>query len=160
MAASEVARRRPASKSICVTDEPTAQKRLDPISKFPIEVPSKPAEAFSTTVGKKAARAMPICSFASAARRSAAAMSGRRSSSCDGRPTGIAGGWLSNQDGDRVFELRPLHGDIGSLHTRGIKLRFGLGHIGHGGGASCETIRRELQGGGEGVHRVVQQQLL
>ena len=43
-------------------------------------------------VGKNAARAMPTCSLASATRRSAAAMSGRRSINCDGKPTGIKGG--------------------------------------------------------------------
>ena len=35
---------------------------------------------------------MPICSLVAATRRSAPAMSGRRSSSSDGTPTGIAGG--------------------------------------------------------------------
>ena len=52
----------------------------------------KPAEALSVTVGKNAATATPIWALAAATRRSAAAMSGRRSSSSDGTPTGMAGG--------------------------------------------------------------------
>jgi hypothetical protein len=51
-----------------------------------IDEPSRPATALSTTFGKNAARAMPICSFAAATRRSAAAMSGCRSSNCEGTP--------------------------------------------------------------------------
>ena len=35
---------------------------------------------------------MPICALAAAMARSEAAMSGRRSSNCDGRPTGTGGG--------------------------------------------------------------------
>ena len=35
---------------------------------------------------------MPICSLAAAICRSAMAMSGRRSSNCDGRPGGMDGG--------------------------------------------------------------------
>src|SRR5882672_10452829 len=44
---------------------------------------------------------MPICSLASATRRSAAAMSGRRSSSWDGMPTGMSGGGVASGRGDR-----------------------------------------------------------
>lgn len=63
---------------------------------------SNPPVALSVTVGKKAARAMPICSFASWVRLSAAAISGRRSSSCDGSPTGITGGSTRSGSGARV----------------------------------------------------------
>src|SRR5258708_14803146 len=55
-------------------------------------LPIYPADALNTIVGKNAARAIPICSFDSATRRSAAAMSGLRSRSCEGSPTEIAGG--------------------------------------------------------------------
>ena len=44
----------------------------------------------------------PPCSFASATRRSLAAISGRRSSSCDGTPTGIAGGSSVSGRGARL----------------------------------------------------------
>jgi hypothetical protein len=50
-----------------------------------------PAEPLSDRVGKKAARATPISALAAATRRSAAAMSGRRSSSVEGTPTGTSG---------------------------------------------------------------------
>src|SRR5580692_10090811 len=44
-------------------------------------------------VGKNAARAIPICSLASSTRRSSAAISGRRSRSSEGNPTGTDGRW-------------------------------------------------------------------
>ena len=57
---------------------------------------SKPAEPEMPMVGKKAARAIPMRWFASAARRSAAAISGRRSNNCEGRPGGMTGGCASS----------------------------------------------------------------
>lgn len=51
-----------------------------------------PPVADSVRVGKNAAIATPICSLAEAARRSAAATSGRRSRIADGTVAGIAGG--------------------------------------------------------------------
>jgi hypothetical protein len=42
-------------------------------------------------VGKNAARATPMSALAAATRRSAAAMSGRRSSRVEGTPAGISG---------------------------------------------------------------------
>ena len=46
---------------------------------------------FKVSVGKNAARATPIDSFAAAVSRSAAAISGRRSSKVDGTPGGKVG---------------------------------------------------------------------
>ena len=87
---------------------------------------------------------MPICSFASATRRSAAAMSGRRSRSCDGTPTGITGGSrfsgdggkaefrrrLADQHRDGVLDTAPAHRDIGVLHAGGFELRLRLSDVG------------------------------
>ena len=53
---------------------------------------SSPPVATRVRVGKNAAFAVPICALAEATRRSAAAMSGRRSRSWAGSPTGIMGG--------------------------------------------------------------------
>jgi len=53
---------------------------------------SSPTDALMLKVGKKAALAIPICSFAAAIWRSAAAMSGRRSNSAEGTLTGMGGG--------------------------------------------------------------------
>ncbi len=78
---------------VCITDGPTAQNLLGHLNQFVTESPSIPPVALSTILGKNAARAIPIWSFASATRRSAAAMSGRRSRSCEGKPTEISGGW-------------------------------------------------------------------
>ncbi len=47
--------------------------------------------ADKVSAGKNAASATPICAFAAATLRSADAMSGRRSSSCDGKPGGTTG---------------------------------------------------------------------
>ena len=58
---------------------------------MPRVVAALPALPESVTVGKKAVSATPICAFAAAIRRSAAAMSGRRSSSVDGRSAGMLG---------------------------------------------------------------------
>jgi hypothetical protein len=77
--------------------------------------------AFNRRFGKKAACATPIPAFADAMRRSAAAMSGRRSRSSDGSATGTENAAalgrrlgdrerrrrLADQDRDGVFELRP-----------------------------------------------------
>src|SRR5580698_11233212 len=87
-----VARRNPASNRVSAAAGPAAKKRLGQVNQLLIEVLSNPAVAFSVTVGKYAALAMPICAFAWATRRSAAAISGRRSRSWEGTPNGIAGG--------------------------------------------------------------------
>ena len=84
---------------------------------------------------------MPMRSLASAARRSAEAMSGRRSSSCDGRPAGMTGGVgagaeasgsgerggrLADEDGDGVLVLGALDGDVGGLDACGFELGLRL----------------------------------
>ena len=85
--------------------------------------PRNPPVAVSTRLGKNAARAIPICSFASAIRRSAAAISGRLSSNCAGTPVGITGGeeiqrhmlqtqalrCPTHQCGNGMFVCRPRH---------------------------------------------------
>ena len=92
--------RRPPSKTISVIPGPTDQKRLGHVSQrdgadseaFESVELSKPPEAPSATTGKYAATATPIRALAAAMRRSAAAISGRRSRMWDGTPTGTAGG--------------------------------------------------------------------
>ena len=56
---------------------------------------SKPAAASKSNTGKYAARATPISALADATRRSAAAMSGLRSSRAEGRPKSTDGGATS-----------------------------------------------------------------
>ncbi|AMU16403.1 hypothetical protein A3203_26525 [Burkholderia cenocepacia] len=71
---------------------PTVQKRAGSVNSCDHTELWKPPVADSVSVGKNAAIATPICSFAAAARRSAAAMSGRRSRIADGTSTGVIGG--------------------------------------------------------------------
>jgi len=85
--------------------------------------------------------ATPICALAAAVSRSAAAMSGLRSSSCEGTPTGTLGrarssgeggmlkvGQIDGGDGsDGVLKLRARHADIHQLGVHGFKLRLRLG---------------------------------
>ena len=95
-------------------------------------------------VGKNAASATPIWALAAAIRRSAAAMSGRRSSSVDGSPAGITGTSAApalgrdrqlgrrpaDQHGDRVLELGAHDADRDRLGPRGFELGAGLRHVG------------------------------
>src|SRR5689334_12514013 len=75
---------------------PTDQKRLGQVSHLAMLFDSRPPEAESLRVGYQAASETPIWALAAATRRSAAAISGRRSSSCEGIPSGIAGGVALN----------------------------------------------------------------
>ena len=102
-----------------------------------------PPVASEVTAGKNAADATPICALAEATRRSAAAMSGRRSSMRDGRSGGIAAGRpssgidgrkvrrrLANEHRDRVFELIALQAHVGRLRLRRGELRIRLLDVG------------------------------
>ena len=102
---------------------------------------------------------MPICWLAAAAWRSASAISGRRSSRAEGKPTGIARrsdlngrarngelrGRLAGQNGDGVFQLRALDSQVGQLRLRGVELGFGLRHVGIGSHAAGEAVAGEHQ---------------
>ncbi len=159
---------------VCTTLGPTAQNRLGQVSQLTGVLPSNPPVAVSSKVGKKAARAMPICSLASAARRSAAAISGRRSSSCDGMPTGITGGVLvkatggrlqalrraTHQHGDGMFEGGALHAYADVLSARGFELRSRLRHFGAGAQAAIEAILRQVERLLISHQRLIQQLLL
>ena len=117
---------------------------------------------------------MPICSFASAIRRSTAAISGRRSRSCDGSPTGNHGRLqvqrigrqaelcrrFPQQDGDGVFVLRALDPNVRVGYARGIELSLRLGHVGFGRGAALIAGGGEPQRFGVGFDGVVEQALL
>src|ERR1035441_4577837 len=74
------------------TEGPTDQKRLDQSSRCPNTELSNPPSALRVKVGYNAAVAIPICALAAAIVRSEVAMSGLRSSNCDGTPAGIGGG--------------------------------------------------------------------
>ena len=114
------ARRRPPSKTVARSAGPMAQNPLGSVSSDAAVELATPPPAVSESDGKKAACATPICAFAAATRRSAAAMSGRRSMSsrgqrgrnrrrcgCDGTFGDIdVRGRPSDQDRNRVFELR------------------------------------------------------
>ncbi|MNY50018.1 hypothetical protein D3C86_1854900 [compost metagenome] len=75
---------------------PSIQVREDHLNRFDRSADSKPNSPVSVMRGKNAALATPMRALAAAIWRSAAAMSGRRSSSSDGNPAGIAIGAASN----------------------------------------------------------------
>src|SRR5258706_9020969 len=75
-----------------VIDGPKALRRLDQLISVRALSLSNPAKPFNWTVGKNAALATPMLAFADAMRRSAAEMSGLRSSNAEGKPGGIKGG--------------------------------------------------------------------
>ena len=70
------------------------------------------------------------------------------------------GGRLADQNGDGVFELGAGYGYVGVLHTRGVELCLGLGHVGLGSYAALEAIECELEGVGVGLDGVVEELLL
>ncbi|MNS73077.1 hypothetical protein D3C72_1065060 [compost metagenome] len=90
---------RPPSNTVCATvvpiSGPSIHVREDHLNRFDRSADSKPNSAVSEIRGKNAAFATPIRALAAAICRSAAAMSGRRSSSSDGRPAGTATGAVS-----------------------------------------------------------------
>src|SRR5438067_10856919 len=77
------------------TDGPTDQTRLGHSNKCLMLELDSPTVPPMVTVGKKAASATPMAALAWAMVRSAAATSGLRSSSCEGKPRGTAGGAAS-----------------------------------------------------------------
>ena len=71
------------------TNGPSRKVRLDQSKIRPSSADSNPPEAVRSSLGKKAAFAIPIRALAAAIARSAAAMSGRRSNRLEGRPGGM-----------------------------------------------------------------------
>ena len=67
---------------------------------------------------------------------------------------------LSQKDGNGMFELRSFDGNIGVLDHGGLQLCSGLRNIGFWSSAAFKSVRGELQGTLEGLHRVVQELLL
>ena len=92
---STAAVRAPPSNSDSASCGPSDQNRLGALNRLDSSEPRYPAVPDSVSAGKNAAWATPICALAAATRRSAAAISGRRSSSCDGSWAGTTGGWGS-----------------------------------------------------------------
>ena len=101
---------------------------------------------------------MPICALAAAARRSAAAMSGRRSSSCEGTPRGTLGREIERRgrnaeagefevgDGaDGVLKLGAGHADVDELGAHGFKLGAGLGDVGFGGDSAGKAALGQVE---------------
>ena len=74
-----------------VLRHPGGQNVLGALSQLP-PAASYPATPPKVMLGNSAAFATPISALAAATRRSAAAMSGRRSSKVEGRPAAITGG--------------------------------------------------------------------
>src|ERR1017187_3591836 len=101
---SVTALRSPPSNSVCASDAPTDHIKLGPDGRFATEVLCEAPDPPRLSTGKYAARATPICAFASSTRRSAAAIFGRRSSNCDGTPAGIATGLIVVALGSMVNE--------------------------------------------------------
>src|ERR1700688_3175732 len=101
---SETARRRPASKTVSAADAPIDQSALGPVSQFGNCPLSNPPTSPKVIVGKKAARAIPTCSLAEATLLSASAISGRRSSSSEGKPGVGTGGMAGNGAGSKLKE--------------------------------------------------------
>ena len=103
--------------------------------------------------------ATPIWALAAATRRSAAAMSGLRSRSSDGRPTGTAGGTGLNGAAARekveggfpmrsrygVLQLRPLHAQVDQLGLGGLQLGLGLEDIGLSRHTAAIAVLGQLQ---------------
>src|ERR1700692_473605 len=73
-------------------DAPRDQMRSGQLIHWDQLALSQPAVTARVDDGKNAVRARPMFAFAAAAWRSLEATSGRRSSSCDGRNVGTAGG--------------------------------------------------------------------
>ena len=111
--------------------------------------------------------AMPIWALAAAARRSAAAMSGRRSRSCEGHQREFAaaadrrsverrGGMLKvgqlvvGDGADGVLELGAGHADVDELGAYGVELGLGLGYVGFRADAAGETALGEVELVGRG----------
>ena len=103
---------------------------------------------------------MPICAFAAATARSAAAMSGRRCSSADGTTSGTAGHAsrstaptgdvelgrrLADQHRDRVLEPRALADHRDEVRLRRLELRLRLQHVGALRDAGVVLVLRDLQ---------------
>ena len=100
-----------------------------------------------------------MSALAAATRRSAAAMSGRRCSSSDGTPVGMAGGspasgfsanveagcGLADEHGDGVLVLRALHAEVDELRARLFQLRLRLGDIALGAEAALEPDLGKMQ---------------
>ena len=114
---------------------------------------------------------MPICSLAAATCRSAAAMSGRRSSSDDGAavgPFGLAtgdrrdrnperGGGLADQRRDRVLEQRAPRKIVVGQRARGLQLGLGAIDVHRRGDLAGEAVRREREGVPVGLLGVLEQ---
>ena len=102
---------------------------------------------------------MPICSLAAAARRSAWAMSGRRSSNCEGTPSGIFGSVkiegrrrnaevgqvVIGESADGVLELRASHTEVDELRADRFKLSLRLRDVYLGGDAAVKAPLREVE---------------
>jgi len=115
---------------------PTAQRRLDAFRTFPNELPRiRPRRSASRSI--VGALAMPICSLASATRRSrprcpaAAPRAGLRPTGMSvagvqrsGGRRKVAGGWRSTSRSHA--RVRPLHRDVVAC-PRGVELRLSLG---------------------------------
>ena len=103
--------------------------------------------------------ATPICALAAEILRSAAAMSGRRSSSVDGMPYGIAGTLpksgagsnrefsrrLTDQDRDRVLQRIPLSLDVDRCSMRVFQLSFRCHHVGFRRYPNLVTVARDVE---------------
>ncbi len=131
----------------------------------------KPALADRVSDGKYADFATPICALAAAIARSAAAISGRRSSSSEGTLAGMSGiaivemlggerklrRRLADEYRDRVFELRALHADVDRLRLRALQLRLRLHDIDVRRDTRVIAVARELERFLERGHGVVEQ---
>eukprot|EP01022_Parablepharisma_sp_SALTPOND_P004192 TRINITY_DN118_c0_g1_i1.p1 TRINITY_DN118_c0_g1~~TRINITY_DN118_c0_g1_i1.p1 ORF type:complete len:1977 (+),score=693.89 TRINITY_DN118_c0_g1_i1:34526-40456(+) len=96
MAWSVAALRAPPSKMVWASCGPSDHTRPGSVNQSAKLELWQPPEADSVRLGKQAALATPILALAAATRRSAAATSGRRSSSIEGRPCGTGGATAVN----------------------------------------------------------------
>ena len=105
---------------------------------------SNPPPSRNDTLGKKAARAMPMARFACAIWRSIPAMSGRRSSNVDGMVCGIVNfatrssstgsilklaGAILSEDGDRLFRHLALALNLGYFRLGAEQQGFDAGNV-------------------------------
>ena len=103
--------------------------------------------------------AMPIWALAASVRRSAPAISGRRSSNSEGTPAGMVGSASvsgiggkregrcrhANESGDGVFKLRAGDAYVDGLGLDALVLGFGLGDVDFGGDSALEAHLGELE---------------
>ena len=162
----------PASKIVCASVRPSDQTFPDvPEQRQQRSASAVPYDAVSPMFGKYAARWMPICAFAAATARSAAAISGRRCKSAEGTTSGTPGTRrvprchgnaelarrLADEQRNRVLEPRARAGGRRPVRAGRTELRLRLQHVGALRDAGVVLVLRDLPCALVRGHRIGQQ---